>query len=77
MTKNRALAEAFLLTPEESRGIAEPLAAIQNRYVGETNADMQLIINLGTALFGVYGGKLTAAMMAGKPNGANATPATA
>lgn len=72
MTKNANLARVFLLTPEESKGIAVPLAAIQNRYIGETNGDLQLMINLGTALVGTYGGKLMAAMMTGQANGATA-----
>lgn len=74
-TKNENLARVFLLTPEESRAVAEPLAAIQNRYVGEVNGDMQLIMNLGTALIGVYGGKLMGGMMANAKK--SATPATA
>ncbi len=77
MTKNEKLARVFLLTPEESRGLAVPLAAIQNRYVGEVNGDAQLILNLGTALLGVYGGKFMAAMMTGKPDGGQAAPAQA
>lgn len=77
MTKNAQLARVFLLSQDESRGLAVPLAAIQNRYVGEVNGDAQLLLNLGTALIGVYGGKFMAAMMAGKPDAASAATATA
>ena len=76
-TKNPALASIFAISPEESRLIAEPAAALMTRYVGKRSPDAQLWVNLAMAIGSTYGGKVAALMIAGGNNGQQATPAKA